>query len=307
MERMPNIDASSRYHNFSARFSAASRDIGACMALGMRDAMRGRLMTISAFSWLGAFLLCGVGFYLFRHDLLKTSAILAALLGFGAFSIVAGVLPAAALSGAATVSGMGMINPVALASFGASLLAAVAVFTVMVVLMPFIMYGIAMVLSMRVVLKFKMMARIQEQALKRYPGLFIDPSLAPGNRLLSSLLEWCKFAGCLVLCLILPALGALLVFLLLFYWNAYGLIDRALAGIASKEERAAIVKGQKTKLIVLGGASALLTFVPIVGLIGPAFTGASVSHFVMRRLVALRAAPALAITDLPGGTAAVLQ
>jgi hypothetical protein len=270
---------------------AAARETGICLGLGLRDALHPRLMAMSIAAWLLAFVVCTVLFLMWRHEVLSLSGMLALLLAFGAFGAVAGVLAPASVGAGATLSSLGAINPVAFASFGATLVVALGVFALMVVLLPFVLYSLAMLLSMRLILKLYMMERIRQVVLKRYPGVQGASENTAGRRALAALCQCLNLFGCVLLCLLVPMLGGVMLFLLLCYWNAYGLIRRALDGIASDRECAAIVKGQKTTLIALGGAAAVLTFIPIVGLVGPVATGASVGHFALRRLALLRMAP----------------
>nr|WP_314543286.1 EI24 domain-containing protein [uncultured Massilia sp.] len=283
---MPETDLASRLRRTFARLGAALRETGTCLGLGLRDALHPRLMAISVAAWLLAFVVWTVLFFVWRQEVLSLSGMLALLLAFGVFGAVG---PASA-GGAATVSGMAAINPIAFAWFGSALLVAAGIFALMMIVLPFVLYGLAMLLSMRVVLKLTLMERIRQVVMKRYPAMCGALRIAVGTRVLATLRQWLNLIVCVLICLMVPMLGAVMLFLLLCYWNAYGLVDRALDGIAGDEERTAIVKGQKTKLMVLGAASAVITFIPLIGLIGPVVTGASVSHFVMRRLAALRMA-----------------
>jgi len=286
---MPTTTPLERLRHLSNRLGAALRETGRCTGLGIRDALRPRLLLPSALAWLATFTLCSVAFIVWHEDVLACSLTLSLLLSFGVFSQVPALLGASSAALAPTVSNMGMINVGYLASLAPALFAAMAVFAVVLVLSPFLLYGFAMLAGMRIALKLCMMGRIRQQALQRYPDVRRRPQATAWKRVLGNLLHWANLAGCVLLCLVLPAVGAALLLAFLCYWYAYGLIHSALDGIASEEELRLVVKGQKIKLMLLGAALVVLTFTPLIGLLGPAASGASVCHFVLRRLALVRA------------------
>lgn len=279
---MPEKSFRTRLSTAYAATRATAAELSACLALGLRDTMHPRLLLFSIVVSSVTFCFFAALFIYWGKELLTFSAIAGVVLTAGIVLMAPQLIPFTGTVAPSTVS-IDVLGMIATTLFGLGVIAA------MVVLVPILLFTICVLATTRFQLKLFMMDRIQQRVLRRYPDLQPGRHGSAWTRLLAELRQVLSLLLCALLCLTIPMLGAVLLLALLCYWNAYGLIRRSLDGLAGDEELRAIVKGRRGALTLLGAVLAIISFIPIIGLLGPALAGTSVAHFVMRRLAGLRA------------------
>jgi hypothetical protein len=149
-------------------------------------------------------------------------------------------------------------------------------------------FALLVMFTMQILLEVFLMPLVQRQCLPLYPPL----ATGVEGSLRANLLTSAKLLGVLVLGMLLwiiPVLGALAFFALAAYLNVRSLVNDALDGVATVEERKALVRTHRGAMLWLGLLMAGFLLIPLVGLIAPAVLGASVCHLLMPALVRLRA------------------
>ena len=219
-----------------------------CFALAMREATRPGLALMSLLLGLAALIVWGIVFFVWWADI---RALLVTL--------------------SSAVLGSHASGPKMSAFLGYAL--------------GLLAYMLVVMATVRLLLELLLMSRIQKYCLKRYPQL----QRGAESSLLSGV--WESTLGAVIvivgglLCLIIPVIGAALFFLLVSYFNARSLVNDALDGLASNEQRRALLKTQRLELAVLGVAGSLFMLVPVIGFVGPVALGAGVCHLGMRSLL----------------------
>lgn len=250
-----------------------------CLALGLRDGLRPRVALTSLLIWLMVIVFWCVVFWIWREDVksLATAALL--LIAYGVAQML---MPVA---GPATVSAMAS-GANALGAFAFLLSGPVA--AVVTGLVVFGCFMLLCMLSVRILLELLLMGRIQAQCLQRYPALSrgVDNSWRRGLRDALGTLATFVIGG--LLCLVIPLVGGLLLFLLASYLNVRSLVGDALDGVATDDERRAVIRSQRLNMLLLGLLGTLLMLVPLAGLVAPSVLGASVCHLCMRQVVRMR-------------------
>lgn len=151
---------------------------------------------------------------------------------------------------------------------------------------PFLVFALAALFVMRIFLRHVMLQALVDRVRQHYPDRLISASRCRRNY--RDLIGGCvAFLACLFASLLFPGGAIVLVLALLCFWNAYGLIWSITRRIPYEASVAAISRGHKCALLVVGSILAMVHFVPLIGLLGPALTGTTVSHFVLRRIGAL--------------------
>ncbi len=148
-------------------------------------------------------------------------------------------------------------------------------------------FALLVMLSMQILLELFLMPLVQRQCLLRYPSL----KLGGEGSLRFNILTTLKLLGVLVLGLplwLIPVVGPLTHLALLAYLNIRSLVNDALDGVATLEERQALVPAHRGAMLCLGLMMQLMMMIPLVGLIMASVMGASVCHLFMPALVALR-------------------
>lgn len=256
-------------------------EVGASLALGLRDGIRPRLALMSVLAGVVAFGVWLIVLIVWRSEIWALTDIAVKWVTNGLLSLVwpdlagSGQKAAAAGGNAAPFSGkaVGWIST-PLGSV-VKLLVIAGIFLLLVML------------SMRLYLELFLMSRVQGQCLKHYPSLSPGGKAGFGVDVLSALkLLSVLCAG--VLLLIIPVIGGILFFLLASYLNVRSLVNDALEDIATAEERRTIVKTMRAPMLLLGVVVAGLLLIPLAGLFIPAVLGASVCHLCMRALIRLR-------------------
>ncbi|MES2886453.1 MAG: EI24 domain-containing protein [Pseudomonadota bacterium] len=149
-------------------------------------------------------------------------------------------------------------------------------------------FALLVMLTLQVMLEVFLMPAVQRQCLKRYPALSNNLPGTVRSNLLTTVKLWSVLlVG--VLLWIIPVLGGLAFFALAAYINVRSLVNDALDGVATLEERRQLVKGHRGAMLCLGLCMTLLLLIPFVGLVAPSVLGASVCHLFMPALLALRA------------------
>lgn len=146
------------------------------------------------------------------------------------------------------------------------------------------LFIILVMVTVRVLLEFILMARIQRYCLPRYPSLKtgVPSSMTAGARDAMGATATLVIGG--LLCLIIPIIGGVLFFFLASYLNVRGLVNDAVDGLASDEQRRAIIESRRVEMMILGVLVGVFTLVPFAGFLSPVVLGAGVCHLGMRAL-----------------------
>jgi hypothetical protein len=230
-----------------------------CVALGLRDGLKARVAFISLGIWLGSIALWLTVFFKWHEAL---AARLTPGLNWLWHSTTGKALPAG------------------------HTLDKVAVVLVVLALL------LACLLTVQVAVEMILMKRIQQQCLRHYPTLEV---LDTGSGL-RNLRESVGMMGSLLMSAplaFIPVLGALFIAAVGAYANTRNLVNDALDGVAREHERQAVVRHNRSAMVVLGMCSSALTLVPLAGLFVPSIMGAAACHFSMRQVLRLRQAAAL--------------
>lgn len=250
-----------------------------CLLLGFRHALTVRAVLLSLSLWVAAIGVWIILFLVFREQLLQLALKAVAIVVYG----IGVLLPDSA---AGTPSGTG--------SFGAAVanISSLALSWVLVALG----YIVAVVLTVRVLAELLLMGWIRQQALKSFPDLssrgFENDANAKRIAFGIWIRPWGALIGLAPLCLLLPVVGGVLLFVLLSYLNVRFLVNDATDDLASPQEVRALLGGSRIELLALGLMATLLNLVPLLGLLSPWVTGSAVCHLAMRKLSASRFAQA---------------
>lgn len=249
----------------------------ACFAVGLRTAVSAKLILFSASLWLGAALLWTL-ILVFAWSLVKTvAAFVAAWALLGVFVAFPNWLPDSAqakLAGVPLPDGAEAL----LGSF----------FHVVTWMVVTAMAVAGVILTARIGLEFFLMPLVRRDVERQYPPFPTRPS----GSLLVPLANMAK-SGALVVaaglpCLFVPVVNAVLLLMLFGYLNVRTLVNEALDGLATPEEQRSVIRTARWQLVLVGSLLAATATVPFVGLLIPAWTGASTCHLCLRTLSRLR-------------------
>lgn len=259
----------------SAGAIASFREAVACMLLGIRSALTLRSIVFSLSLWVVAIGLWGAVLFVFREQVTQLAAAAVAVVVYGL-----GILfPKLAPSSSGVVGGGIGMAVAAMSTVALSWLAIA------------LTYVFAVLITVRVLAELFLMGYVQKQALKSYPTL---ASFDKTNRTSGSMSFgiWVRPWAALILlgplCLLLPVIGSVFLFVLLSYLNSRFLVNDATNDIASSAEVYQFIKTNRMELLALGILSTLMNFVPLFGLLSPWATGSAVCHLTMRHLSARR-------------------
>lgn len=267
------------------------REAMACILLGAREAFTPRAMLTSVTMWFATAAVWLVVFLMYCEPLLEKVQFLVTLLVFGAAILMPGVLAfgtgmAGAAVGAAVALGGGVLLSWVLLACA---------------------YLAVVVLSVRILLEFVLMGRVQKQALRRYPSLTSRGQASTdagknnmGRDLRNGLGPWAGLLGGLV-CLVLPFVGGMALFVLLSYLNVRFLVNDAMQGLADARQVREFVSTHRLHMLSLGLLLTATSFVPLLGLLMPWLSGSAVCHLCMRQLSHVQAAAPLAATSVAAG------
>lgn len=271
-----------------ARFRSIGRaflEAFVCLGLALRSSLRPGILIGSAGLCLLMTSLWGWLFYAHFEFIAKAAGLIATFVVMGAAAL--GLLPSIS-GGPATISAMASIAPaLALMAVYAALLA---------VAIVVVLYAGAVVLSIRLSLRWVLMGRLKTRARSRYPSLLqrqpaATDLLRAGRYHLG---PWLGIGLGPLLCLLIPVVNGVLLLMLLAYLNVRFLVPAALAGLASGAEQMRVVRAQRGALIAFGVLILMLALVPVLNLLLLALLGSGVCHLAYRGLDRLDAAAGMA-------------
>ncbi|AKJ29889.1 EI24 domain-containing protein [Caldimonas brevitalea] len=243
-------------------------------ALGLRECARPRLALVSVVAALVSLLLWLTVFVTWWEELVQL-----ALVGLVVLAVV--FAPAAPLAGSVVAMGSfaSVAAPVGLVAVAAGVLKYVVVAAA---------FAVLVLVTMRLVVEWWLMPRIQQACLERYPALRqkVDASWHGGLR--NVLGAWALFLVGGTICLLIPFVGAVLLFLLANYLNARSLVNDALDGIANDVERRKAISENRVATTAVGVMVAGFTLIPFAGLLAPVLLGAAMCHLSMRTVMRVR-------------------
>lgn len=271
-----------------ARFRSIGRaflEAFICLGLALRSSLRPGILIGSAGLCLLMTSLWGWLFYAHFEFIAKAAGLIATFVVMGAATL--GLLPSIS-GGPATISAMASIAPaLALMAVYAALLA---------VAIVVVLYAGAVVLSIRLSLRWVLMGRLKARARSRYPSL-LQRQPAAADLLRAGryhLGPWLGIGLGPLLYLLIPVVNGVLLLMLLAYLNVRFLVPTALAGLASGAEQMRVVRAQRGALIAFGLLILMLALVPVLNLLLPALLGGGVCHLAYRGLDRLDAAAGMA-------------
>lgn len=261
-----------------ARFRSIGRaflEAFICLGLALRSSLRPGILIGSAGLCLLMTSLWGWLFYAHFEFIAKAAGLIATFVVMGAATL--GLLPSIS-GGPATISAMASIAPaLALMAVYAALLA---------VAIVVVLYAGAVVLSIRLSLRWVLMGRLKARARSRYSSL-LQRQPAAADLLRAGryhLGPWLGIGLGPLLCLLIPVVNGVLLLMLLAYLNVRFLVPTALAGLASGAEQMRVVRAQRGALIAFGLLILMLAVVPVLNLLLPALLGGGVCHLAYRGL-----------------------
>lgn len=271
-----------------ARFRSIGRaflEAFICLGLALRSSLRPGILIGSSGLCLLMTSFWGWLFYTHFEFIAKAAGLIASFVIMGAAAL--GLLPSVS-GGPATISAMANIAPaLALMAVYAALLA---------VAIVVVLYAGAVVLSIRLSLRWVLMGRLKTRTRSHYPSLLqrqpaATDLLRAGRYHLG---PWLGIGLGPLLCLLIPVVNGVLMLMLLAYLNARFLVPAALAGLASGAEQMRVVRAQRGALIAFGLLILMLAVVPVLNLLLPALLGSGVCHLAYRGLDRLDAAAGMA-------------
>ncbi|WP_435634549.1 EI24 domain-containing protein [Pseudomonas solani] len=246
-----------------------------CLGLALRSSLRPDILLRSSGLCLLTLVFWSWVFYAHAEIILKAAGLLSFFVVSGAAMF--GLMPSLT-GGPATVSGMAGIAP------------AVGLMLVYSALLALAMVGVlfvaAIVISIRLALRWVLMGSLRERALKPYPGL-ASRSPAASDLLRAGryhLGPWLGIGLGPLLCLAIPLINGVLLIILLGYLNVRFLVPAALSGLASGAEQMQAVRRQRGAMIAFGLLILLLALVPVLNLLLPALLGGGACHLAYRGL-----------------------
>lgn len=256
---------------------AAVPEAVTCVALGIRTAVSPKLLAFSAGLWFGAMALWGLVLLFALSAVKSVAAFFTAWMLLGVFVVFPSWLPASAQ---AKIAGVPL-------STGAEALLG-ATFHVITWVVLVVMVLALVIITVRIALEFLLMPLVRGEVLKRYPAFPARPSLgllAPVKNLAKT---WLLAVVIGLPCLLIPVLNAVLLLVLFGYLNVRTLVNEALDGLATPEEQRRMIKDYRWHMMVAGSLLAGAMTIPLVGFIGPSWTGASTCQICLRALLRLR-------------------
>lgn len=282
--------------SMKARFKSIGRaflEAFICLGLALRSSLRPGILIGSSGLCLLMTSFWGWLFYTHFEFIAKAAGLIASFVIMGAAAL--GLLPSVS-GGPATISAMANIAPaLALMAVYAALLA---------VAIVVVLYAGAVVLSIRLSLRWVLMGSLKTRTRSNYPSL-LQRQPATTDLLRAGRYHLGPWLGLGIgigigplLCLLIPVVNGILMLMLLAYLNVRFLVPAALAGLASGAEQMRVVRAQRGALIAFGLLILMLAVVPVLNLLLPALLGSGVCHLAYRSLDRL---------DAPAGMAPMPQ
>ncbi len=262
-----------------SNFPGACQDASSAALRGLRDVFSTRILLVSLALWVGAMALCGLLLFAGWEWARAFSDWATAWTLLGVFVLFPGLLPAGAqskLSGVPLAEGaQALLGPVFPVASG--------IFLLLLVLM-------GVFLAVRVGTELFLMPQVQQHVRRHYPAFPPSETSAPALEPLKRTVKFGALALCALPCLLVPGLNILVGVGFFGYLNVRTLVNDALEGIAPPDEQRAVIRAARSRMVLLGIVLTGAFAIPFVGLIGPAWTAASVCHLCFATLRRLRAA-----------------
>jgi hypothetical protein len=171
--------------------------------------------------------------------------------------------------------------------------------------MAVVLYSGAIVLSIRVALRWVLMGKVRARCLRHYPALQQrasgDANLLLGARYVLG--PWLGFTLGTLACLLIPLVNGVLLVMLLAYLNVRFLTPAAFGSLVPSSEQLQAINGQRGAMLAFGLLILLLALVPVVNLLLPALLAGGACHLGYRGLDPARraagAAPAAQVSLPP--------
>ena len=252
---------------------AAFREAFTCLGLAFRDSLRpGILLRSAGICILASVFWTWVFFHYYEQIGIGCGALSFFIVYGGA---VLGFLPS--LSGGGGGGMAGMAGPLGMLVLYVAALALV---------MAVVLYSGAIVLSIRVALRWVLMGKVRARCLRHYPALQ-QRAKGDGNLLLGAryiLGPWLGFTLGTLACLLIPLVNGVLLVMLLAYLNVRFLTPSAFASLVSSSEQLEAINGQRGAMLAFGLLVLLLALVPVVNLLLPALLAGGACNLGYRGL-----------------------
>jgi uncharacterized protein involved in cysteine biosynthesis len=250
----------------------AFREAFICLGLAFRDSLRPGILLRSAGICVLASVLWTWVFIHYYEQIAIGSGALSFFIVYG--GVILGFLPG--LSGGG--GGMaGMAGPLGMMVMYVAALA---------LIMAVVAYAGAIVLSIRVTLRWVLMGKVRARCLRHYPALQQretgDRNLLLGVRYILG--PWVGFTLGTLACLLIPLVNGVLIILLLAYLNVRFLVPAAFGSLISSSEQLDAINGQRGAMLAFGLLILLLALVPVVNLLLPALLAGGACHLGYRGL-----------------------
>jgi hypothetical protein len=253
------------------------QDVFTSAVRGVRDGLSPRLLLFSLGLWVGAILLWTILLLLAGTHVQAFAGFVTAWALLGFFVLFPTWLPAAAQA---------KLTGVPLATGAQALLGPV--FTTVTWIVLVVLIVAAVYLTVRIAVEVWLMPLIRQIVEKHYPPFPPHPPYSIFSPI-GNLLRTGTLAVVIGLpCLLIPVANAVLLFVLFGYLNVRTLVNESLDGIATREEQRLVVRSARLRMICLGSLLALVSLIPFVGLMAPAWMGAGTCHLCLRTLIRLR-------------------
>jgi len=266
-----------RYNPSAPRLAKSFQEASTCAWLGLRSAISLRALLTSLTTWFTVAVAWAIVFSIYREPITAMALKATAALVFGAASLIPG-LPGSGLGVATGGTGAAVATT---SSIVLSWLAAA------------LLYAVLVVLTVRVLVELMLMGRIRAQVIKQYPLLSHGASAGASSDWRTSVRNnfgpWLGLAAGSIVCLLLPLIGGIALFVLLSYFNVRSLVNDAMEDFAGPREVRHFIQENRREMAVLGVLLTLLSFAPFIGFLAPWFTGSAVCHLTMRRASAAKA------------------
>ena len=241
-----------------------------CIALAIKDSLSPKIVFYSVAIWGGSFLFWAGIFWWQWARIVVLGKIGAAFLALGIFVFFPGLL------------GAGAATQAAMASAPVAAVAASAGFTIVSYVLVAVVFVLLVLISVRILLEAVLMGYVQTRTLRRYPEL----QKGADNNWLANLRgasgSTIKALLITLVCLFIPVINGLLIFLIACYYSARSLVGDALEDLATVQEQRQFIRENRLGILLMGLLHFALLLIPFVGLLAPAIIGSSMCHFCMR-------------------------
>lgn len=253
----------------------AFREAFICLGLAFRDSLRPGILLRSAGICILASVLWTWVFIHYYEQIAIGCGALSFFIVYG--GVILGFLPGLSGGGGGGGGMAGMAGPLGMMVMYVAALA---------LIMAVVLYAGAIVLSIRVALRWVLMGKMRERCIRHYPALQQraagDKKLLLGVRYILG--PWIGFTLGTLACLLIPLVNGVLIILLLAYLNVRFLTPAAFASLVSSSEQLEAINGQRGAMLAFGLLILLLALVPVVNLLLPALLAGGACHLGYRGL-----------------------